>query len=121
MQAEVLIVDDDPTVRDISVTGLELFGFDVLSAEDGEAAIEIFRDHGQIDLVILDLTLPGLSAGALVSALDEIRAVPIVVSSGYPEHDAMRHFPNNRPTRFIQKPYEPSLLVDLVREVLEGA
>ncbi|HEX9080405.1 MAG TPA: ATP-binding protein, partial [Desulfuromonadaceae bacterium] len=81
----VLVVDDEPVVREICVDYAGSFGFDTLSASDGVEAVELFRQHADaIVLVILDLTMPRMDGVATFRELKRIRpSVKVIASSGY--------------------------------------
>jgi CheY-like chemotaxis protein len=103
----VLVVDDEPMVRKMVKRALERRGYTVLEADNGLAAIELFREHSSdIALVILDLTMPKMGGEEAFPELRKIRPdVKIVVSSGYNESEAMTLFDGQRVSGFIQKPY----------------
>ncbi|HVB38394.1 MAG TPA: ATP-binding protein, partial [Vicinamibacterales bacterium] len=120
----VLVVDDEEGVRTVAQGVLERCGFDVLEAGDGHEGVEVFRAHAaDIRAVLLDMTMPRMSG---VEALREIRQirrdVPVILSSGYSEADAIDHFRfgGDELSGFIQKPYAAAGLVDKLRQVLEG-
>jgi signal transduction histidine kinase/CheY-like chemotaxis protein len=114
----VLLVDDEDAVRGVARRVLERSGFRTVEATTGDAALTRCEEHdGKLRLVLLDLTMPGLS-GAVT--LGEIRrrwpSLPVVVSSGLAPDDG--HGLAGVP--FLPKPYRPSELVDVVRRSIEG-
>lgn len=82
--ARVLVVEDDEAVRRVATLTLRAAGMDVVQASDGETAIELFRDRAdEIDCVLLDLGLPGMSGEEVFGRLLEIRSdARIVVATG---------------------------------------
>jgi PAS domain S-box-containing protein len=116
----VLIIDDEPTVRQIAKKALENRGYTVLVADDGLAAIDIFKRHpGKIDLAILDLSMPGMSGQETLPELRKVRPdVKVLVSSGYSEIEAMTMFEGQKVSGFIQKPYTSARIADTVKLVL---
>jgi PAS domain S-box-containing protein len=116
----VLIVDDEPTVRQIARKALERRGYTVLVADDGLAAIDVFKRHpGKIDLAILDLSMPGMSGQETLPELRKVRpGVKVLVSSGYSETEAMTMFEGQTVSGFIQKPYTAARIADTVKLVL---
>ena len=115
-EGKVLLADDEPDVL-ISLTHiLQLFGFTVITAENGEKAVEIFDaspDH--FKLVILDVTMPkmdGLEACRKIRAQDS--TIPILLSSGYSEDDLNTQRQKSGGSGFLPKPYQ----VADVKEVL---
>jgi len=118
----VLIVDDDEGVRSLAEEALSRAGIETLTASDGDGAVALFEKRpDEIDLVLLDRTMPASAVGACFEALRRIRpGLPIVVMSGYaPEHvdDGMS---GDVLAGFLQKPFLPDALVQRVREALES-
>jgi signal transduction histidine kinase len=118
--ATILVVDDDAAVRRVAERMLVSGGLAVVAAESGEEALEIYRTRGSgIDGVLMDLTMPGMGGEAACRALREIDpAVRVVLSSGYPEQDAM-HLLDDR-TAFVQKPYRTDAVLAIFGELLDA-
>ncbi len=116
----VLVVDDEETVRDVAKHTLERFGYHVLLADSGPAAIDIFKRHpGDIALVILDLSMPGMGGEEALPELRKIRSnVKVLVSSGYNAAEMMRMFTGQRISGIIQKPFTSILLAEKVKSVM---
>ncbi|MFT3922074.1 MAG: ATP-binding protein [Myxococcales bacterium] len=116
----VLVVDDESVVREIAVAVLEARGFTVLSAADGTAAIEVAQSAGSVDLVLLDMTMPGPSVDevhrALRSALPGVR---VLLTSGYSEPVVLGKLLEEPGTSFLQKPFSASTLVEQVHALLK--
>jgi len=110
----VLLVEDEPAVRAIAMRSLQRGGFRVLQASDGAAALELMEQHGQPDLVLTDLMMPGIGGAELARRVRERwPALPILFMSGYSVEDLRRQGVGlERVT--IQKPFTPD---DLVRSV----
>lgn len=108
----ILVVDDEETVRDVTSEMLKTLGFTALVAKSGAEAIEIFKAHkGEIDCVVLDLTMPGLSGEEVFHALREIDPdVRVILSSGYSEADIVQRFSGKGLTGFMHKPYGREVL-----------
>ncbi len=107
----VLIVDDEPLVRSACVRMLERTGANLLVAEDGLRALEVLASC-TVDAVLLDLLMPRLSGEELLAQLRRDRpGLPVVVSSGY-STEAARFAEAGVP--FIQKPYTPEVLLDVL-------
>src|SRR5215204_6829886 len=75
----ILIVEDDPAVRDIVQIALEREGLSVEAVADGEAALKRFRSAGAFDLVLLDIMLPGIDGISLCQELRKSSDVPVVM------------------------------------------
>ncbi|MCK4284486.1 MAG: response regulator, partial [Candidatus Brocadiae bacterium] len=118
----ILVVDDEEAVQSVTSTVLKACGFSVLTAKSGREAIEVMRDSPEeIAAVLLDLTMPGMSAEDVFTELRRIRqGVPIILSSGYTEQDAVSRLAGKDLAGFIQKPYEVARLLAKLREVLEA-
>jgi PAS domain S-box-containing protein len=117
----VLVVDDEPEVIQVAEAMLHRRGFQVLSARDGQEAVDRLRDDtaGAVVLVLLDLTMPNLGGEAAFHALRQVRpAVPIVISTGYHEHAFLEHIQNDPHTGVLPKPYSASQLGRAVRDAL---
>jgi DNA-binding NtrC family response regulator len=119
----ILLADDEPTVLEVSSEILTVLGYNVLTAERGEDALSLFQSRREgIDLVILDMIMPGMATCDVVNAMQEIRPdVKIVIVSGRKIDDSTRETMKNGYDGFIQKPFSIPLLSSTVSEVLNGA
>jgi CheY-like chemotaxis protein len=115
----VLVVDDEEIVRKTAKAALERLGYEVVLAGDGDEAVHVFRLIAPgTSLVLLDMTMPGISGEETMRLLREIRAdVPIVLSSGFSEAEALRRFGNQRLAGFLQKPYSVRTLGEKLQMV----
>jgi two-component system, cell cycle sensor histidine kinase and response regulator CckA len=116
----ILLVDDEPLVRNLGKLILERSGYRVLIAEDGLAALEVYQQRKEeIALVILDLTMPRLSGAETLDRLVAVDPeVKVVFSSGYSADLA----PVARPGQacgFVGKPYRPEDLAKAVRNAID--
>jgi len=116
----VLVVDDEETVRSVARAALERSGFRVLTAPDGRTALDLVQARDpEIDVVLLDLTMPVLSGQEVYGELQELSpGARVVLTSGYSEGDIRTRLPGI--TGFIQKPYQPRELVDAIRAAIGG-
>lgn len=114
----VLLADDEPMLRELARTVLEAQGYRVLMAEDGQQALDIFqKEWADIDLVILDLTMPRLSGRDACREMQETDPhVRVLFSSGYFAEDMTEE--NPAVLGLINKPYHPNDLIDKVRAAL---
>ena len=119
-EGTVLLVDDEEAIRALGKRMLERAGFDVLTANDGRDAVELYREHGdQIVCVILDLTMPRMDGEEAFREMRRIRSdVCVIVSSGYNEQEVTQRFVGKGLAGFIQKPYKFNRLLDQVRQAL---
>ena len=119
---KILIVDDEEDVRTACSLILNEIGFDTLVAQDGKAGSHLFEQYqDEIALVFLDLTMPNLDGGKLAELIQGLNPhIPILVSSGYAEEEAMKHFTQSTISAFIQKPFQVEVLIAKIQE-LTGA
>jgi two-component system, cell cycle sensor histidine kinase and response regulator CckA len=114
------LVDDESGVRDVGYAILTHLGFNVLIAEDGFKAVQIYEQkHDVIDCVILDLTMPRMDGIEALDELHRIRSdVPVIISSGYNEQAIEETFKERIISGFIQKPYRLTSMGKKIKEVL---
>ena len=117
----ILVVDDEPAVRQIAKEILEEYGYTVMIADNGRTAVDLFQTMAdKISLVLLDLTMPVMGGEEALCQLRTIRAdIPVILSSGFDEAEALRQFGQYGLAAFIHKPYTPVQLADKVNKVLE--
>ena len=113
----ILVVDDDRSVRDLAADILETYGYSVLRAEDGYTAVELARGCSVPPaLVLLDLSMPGMTTSQTIEQLRFVRSdLPILLSSGYDEGEVLARFHQERLFGFIHKPYTPAQLAERVK------
>lgn len=119
----LLVVDDEPLVRDVTASMLRTSGFAVLTASDGGEALELVaRDAGEIVGVILDLTMPGLSGHATLGELRGLRPdLPVLLVSGYSQQEVSDLLADDILVDFLQKPFRARDFLDRMRGLLERA
>ncbi len=118
----IIIVDDEPDIIDIGQNTLEQFGYTVLTARSGEEAVEIYTRQGdRIDLVILDLGMPGMGGERCLRELLRMNpAVKVLIASGYAATQTVHSILEAGATGFMAKPYRLEDMLKKVREVLDG-
>jgi CheY-like chemotaxis protein len=118
----VLIAEDDPNVLNLISESLMTHGFEVLTAENGEAALEeIQSGERRIDVLVTDVVMPGISGRALaVRAAESIPDLKVLFMSGYTEEVIQHHGISSSNVAFLQKPFAPGDLVRKVRHLLDG-
>lgn len=117
----VLFADDEDTVLAVGRKMLQHLGFNVLAAQDGKQAVELFREHSKsIVLAVLDLTMPHLSGDEVYREIRRVRNdVPVIVSSGFSRKDVIHRFAGKQLQGFIQKPYRVEEFSRLIRSVMD--
>jgi CheY-like chemotaxis protein len=91
--AQILLVEDDERVRSLVRTALEMNGYRVLEAGSGYEALQLCREHrGEIDLLLMDVVLPGLSGQALATRAAAVcPGIRVLYMSGYPDNTVAQH------------------------------
>ncbi len=117
----ILLVDDEQFIREVGVEILTSFGYSVLTAENGQSAIEIYRGRGDgIDLVIMDLIMPGIGGK---DCLREILAMDpqakVLITNGFAPNEPIQETMEAGARGFIGKPYQIEQFLDSIRAVLD--
>jgi PAS domain S-box-containing protein len=113
----LLVVDDEPMVREFAQRLLETEGYFVLEAGSGDEALCLLRERaGEIDGVLLDLSMPGMDGDTLLS---ELRAfaprLPVIVHSGHSLESTSERLTQWNIAGVLQKPYRAARLSEMVR------
>jgi two-component system, cell cycle sensor histidine kinase and response regulator CckA len=119
----ILLVEDDPQVRELTHDVLIARGYTVLSAEQPNRALAICDEYkGPIHLLLTDVVMPGLSGSEL--ALQIVKRKPdiaVLFMSGYTDNAVANHEILEHGIHFLQKPFTPSTLTQKLREILDSA
>ncbi|MDG2308846.1 MAG: response regulator [Candidatus Binatia bacterium] len=120
-QGAVLVVDDEELVRNLMVTILEDAGFEVLTANDGVEALEVFEANSdRIRLILLDMMMPRMNGEEVYT---EIRAknpeTSIILMSGFSEEQATRGILGDD-AKFLKKPFQINALLDTIQRILDS-
>lgn len=118
----VLLAEDDPMVRSFVRTALEIHGYKVLEAEDGEKAIELAETHqGAIHILLTDILMPGMNGRRLSELFKKAHPeAPVLFMSGYTDEVIVDQGLLEEGSFFIQKPFAPAQLIKFLKEVLDG-
>jgi PAS domain S-box-containing protein len=118
----ILVVDDEPINVSVMVEMLEMLHYRVLPAGSGQEAIAVYMEkRAEIDLVIMDMIMPGISGGRAFDILREINPdVAVILASGYSVEGEARMIINRGCRGFIQKPFHLQELSRKVREALDN-
>jgi CheY-like chemotaxis protein len=116
----MLLVDDDQHVRRMAKIMLTRLGYQVIEAQDGVEALELFQQHqDEIHCVLSDLTMPRMNGWETLAALRKISPdIPVILSSGYDEAKVMAEEHTEIPNAFLGKPYQLKGLRDTINRVL---
>jgi CheY-like chemotaxis protein len=118
MKQRILVVDDDPDIREILALVLDSEGLDILTARDGTDALEVLRREPEVALIILDLMMPRMSGPELVRVLRKDAAlaqIPIVVLSG--DVSGAKLAAGLSVAAYLAKPVELGALSRVIRDV----
>ena len=117
----ILVVDDEPELRELVATVARRLNLRSLNAGDGDEALLVFEQHAAaISCVVLDLTMPRRDGVSTFEALRALRpALPIVLMSGYSAHEISRRLAGAHPTAFLQKPFSTSDLIATLRQIVQ--
>jgi len=116
----ILLVDDEKMVLEVSKEILESLGYRVFAAGSGQEAIGVYMEKkGRIDLVILDMIMPGMSGGETFDRLREIHpGIAVLLSSGYSVNGQAQEILDRGCRGFLQKPFTTEILSKKIRETL---
>ncbi|MEM9775944.1 MAG: PAS domain S-box protein [Chloroflexota bacterium] len=116
----ILLIDDDKLVREAMTDLFELEDIPLLCAADGKAGIEVFKKHAsQISLILLDLSMPGISSEDTFTELRRLESnVPIVLCSGYSESKVNKFFADKDHSGFVAKPFNIKDLIQKINEII---
>lgn len=117
----ILLVDDEKSILDTCRETLHLYGYNILTAENGEQTIEIYQaKQKNIHLVILDLIMPGRGGKKCLSDLIAINPkVKVLMTSGYSSSTKVEELIKEGAAGFISKPYRPEDLLFTIRKIID--
>jgi len=119
----ILLVDDEQLLLDLGCEILEQFGYSTLRSQSGEEAIALLQKEGEkIDLIILDLNMPGIGGYKTLAKMKELNFKhKVIVASGYADSGDLVKDLGANAEAFLGKPFNVKQLVATVRKVLDGA
>lgn len=119
----ILLVDDENMIINVGQALLERLGYQVVAVKSGEEAAEVVLSMGSgIDLVILDMIMPGMDGGKTFDRIREIHPqMPVLLSSGYAVNGQASEILRRGCNGFIQKPFNIAKLSQKIRNILEAA
>ena len=117
----ILVVEDEPALRELIQTVLRDNGFTVLAAPSPAEALSISRGHAKaIQLLLTDVVLPEMNGSEMAKELKRERPeLKVLFMSGYASHFVMHQEALDAETRFLEKPFHPRMLLKRVREILD--
>ncbi|MGH9676124.1 MAG: ATP-binding protein, partial [Candidatus Acidiferrum sp.] len=119
----VLLAEDEQDVREVAREFLESGGYKVLEARNGADAMRLMAEHkGNIDLLVTDMVMPGMTGQELAARLQQQRpGLSVIYMSGYSEHAAAEAAQSDASVRLLTKPFSRGAVLRAVREVLSRA
>lgn len=122
MANKILIADDDPVILKLLQVNLEMEGYDVVMAEDGQAAVQQ-ANTAKPDLIILDIMMPkmdGLSVRQALLETPDLKDTPVIFLSARAQLSDIQKGYAAGVTEYVTKPFDPSDLLELIEQVLAG-
>ncbi len=118
----LLLVDDEEPLLDLGQDMLQGYGYTAITAKSGERGIETYKqEKDRIDLVILDIGMPGMGGYKCLRELLIIDPeIKVIISSGYPKDAKVKEMLESGAAGFIGKPYRLTEMLKKVREILGG-
>jgi len=118
--ATVLLVEDEDDIREVLSEFLKLQGFTVIEAKEGESAYRVFQDNQRhIDLVVLDLGIPGIDGEAFIDRVKQLQAdAKIIVASGYTQHRMASDPEGFGVSAFLGKPFNLQAALHTIQAAL---
>jgi len=118
----VLLVEDEPALRELIKIALTGAGFTVLAAPNPADALILSRNHlGALHLLLTDVIMPGMDGPALAKQVQKERPdIKVLFMSGYATNFIMHDGVVDPGTNFLEKPFHPRTLLSKVREVLDS-
>ena len=119
-EERVLVIDDEEMVRTLLSDLFKTYGYSILLADEGQQGIDLYREnHQNIQLVLVDMTMPNLDGKATVKELMKIdKNVKVLLMSGYSEQEVMNEFESTILEGFLSKPFNCAELMEKVTAAL---
>ena len=119
----ILLAEDEDEVRELIAQVLQFSGYAVLTAPDGESALALFQKHkNQIDLILLDLSMPVMGGMAVFEEVRKIsQETRILFNSGYDTRTIVQEIDGQDRVFTLQKPYTPTVLLETIGRILQPA
>lgn len=118
----ILVAEDEKIIRNLTDVTLRKAGYNVLLAEDGLQAIEIFKENSEmIDLLMLDVMMPNLNGWEAYQAINNMNPdVPVIFCSGYSDDILKEEYLHEVPAEIVQKPYRLNVLLERISSVINN-
>ncbi len=114
----ILVIDDDQRTLKLAGAFLEIEGFDVITAADGVSGMKLLRES-KVDLVLLDVMMPGLDGYQVLQLIREYSSVPVIMVTGITDKDSVTRFLNLGADDYVTKPFNKGELIARIRSKLK--
>lgn len=116
----ILVVEDEPHVRESVIELLDVLGYQTLSAKDAASALELLGENSGIDLILTDIVMPGKINGIELAkqAREIIKDIKVIFTSGYPEDKITKDMEYEIPEPLLVKPYSLKDLNEMLDRIL---
>ncbi|HWD99257.1 MAG TPA: response regulator, partial [Bryobacteraceae bacterium] len=119
-QTTILVVDDEPEVRKLVTAMLARNGYKVLTADTGENAVRLFRNHPGVELLLTDVVAPGMSGPMIADEIATLKPdIKVLFMSGYDGTQVVQRYVVEKNYSLLIKPFTMEQLEKKVREVLQ--
>lgn len=118
--AKILSIDDSVSIRELVAAVLSQAGHEVITAHDGQAALDIAREN-RFDLVLSDINMPGMSGISLISKLRRLQGfehIPMIMLTTESDAYKKKKAKSMGATGWLQKPFTPERLIDTVKKLV---
>ena len=118
-QANILVIDDEDTIRLLFMETLQELGHDVLAVETSSEGLELVKSRN-FDLIFLDLKMPGMDGAELFGLIKNVQPkVPVIIITGYPDSEIMARALAQGPFAVMKKPFTESDIIKAVEKFLK--
>ncbi len=114
----ILVIDDDQRMLKLAEAFLEIEGFDVITATDGVSGMKLLGES-KVDLVLLDVMMPGLNGYQVLQLIREYSSVPVIMVTGITDKDSVKRFLDLGADDYVTKPFNKEELITRIRSKLK--
>jgi DNA-binding response OmpR family regulator len=121
---KIMVVDDEPEILKLLKIAFDMHRYDVVDADSGETCLKKLESEKDIDLILLDILMPGISGFDVcrkIKADIRFKDIPVVMFSALAHETNIREGFNSGADEYITKPFDPYLLKEKVDEVLQNS
>ena len=124
--ATIMLVEDETPVRIFAARALRNKGYEVLEADCGENALEVFEEQGDsVDVIVTDVIMPGMNGPTMIDTLEKkypekLSAIKVIFISGYAEDAFLDTYGTEREFNFLPKPFTLKQIASKIKEVLQS-